>query len=264
MNRLISFSKIFQTVLILCFFLPFFKACDSGFGFAPSADELKAKHIADSTHVADSLTRCKTINKDFEKEDYSKIDSIAKIPDSISSNSNKGDSITAKDPRIKNLVHAMFDSIDTKNKRVCFFNRINNDSTIISRLNYHDDKSISKRLIENHKFLKQILQPHEGQSGIGYMLDYWYAFIYLFGIYVSLFLCLFILVFKVLNYFRYLYSNILLSISGFIFLLFTYGSSFNFGKYLWGYWTCLLMWIILMIYDIIILIKILKKEKNET
>ena len=257
MKRLISYSKIFQLILILIFILPFFKACQLG---GPSAKELEAQAIADSTKLADSLAKEKILNIKEINENPSNKEAKIVTEDSICNDTIKNDSTCANDPRLKRFAHEMIDNIDTRNKEVSFFNRINNDSIKITRLNYENRKSYTTELIEKHSFLKPVLEPYDGHSGIGFMIDYWFCFIYLFGVYVSFLLSLFVFLFKLIDYNRYLVSNIIISLSGFIFLFNTYGSSFNYGSYLWGYWVCLLIWILLLIFDIIIL-GLVKKNK---
>ena len=252
MRKLLTFSKIFQLILILTFFLSFFKSCQLD---GPSAEELEAQRIADSTKLADSLACVKAASIKMDKADnfYHK-DSIVNKDKATSHSTNY------KDSGFVDLAKDINDSIKSNKKILGYFNRINDDTIIISRLDYKKGLSITNGLISKFKFLRPILQPNKGNSGIGFIIDYWFAFIYIFGIYVSLLLGLFVMIFKFLDYKRYSVPIIILNVTGFIFIINSYGSSISFGQYLWGYWICLFIWLIQILIDILSIYLIKKKK----
>jgi hypothetical protein len=233
MKRYTLISKISQIVLIVLFLLPFFKGCQYG---GPSAKELKERAEADSIAIADSLAQVAAFNAQALPEDGAPLNLIQ--PDSAIDDT----STVGKEQSTR--------AVQWEDTTENFFNRVNADTIKFKRLDYKGRRHYTDQICIRYPWLSPLLTPYEGHSGYGYMIDYWYSFVYMFGIYVSVLLSLFVLIFKWMDYSRYRIANILLGLVGWVLLYNTYGTAFHYGRFLWGYWLCLLFWVLLLLFDI--------------
>lgn len=233
MKKTIRISRYVQLLLLVSFFLPFFpKSC------APSAQELEANAIADSTHYADSVKKANP---------GANIDSILNIKDTVSYRHE--DKISGKNTT-SGLDSSAISNIAVKN-----------DSTKPKKESESDDNSLSEKLSKKSKLLKAILRPGSSITGIGYVLDLFQLYLCGFGIITAFLLWIISLIIKYKDF-----NNILLLINtlALILILFTDPVVFLMGSNgLYGYWICVTLGMLLIIYDTIIIIKI-KKNRNTT
>jgi hypothetical protein len=124
--------------------------------------------------------------------------------------------------------------------------------------NKTNDKSLSDSLSKRFKILKPFLRPSDNYSGIGYCLDI-LSYFYLYAVVFSLFLFILGFLLKLRSYNQlFLFINNL----ALLFLLFAHGPNILNQERLWGYWVCLALVIILVIYDTIVFMKIKKQHEK--
>ena len=217
-------SKSLHILVILCFFLPFFpQGCDE-----PSQKEKEAeKAKQDSIKSFESIAGNDSANMD------------RKIMDSIL----KSDSVSANNKIAKEV------TVDTlKNKPV---------ETKKENASSNENGNLTDKLINKWSFLKILLRPGGNYSGIGYLIDSILPFVVYCGIFISFILLITGLFFKYFNLSKKYLINGIFHIIGIIFLLLT--RSMLSSEKLWGFWVCIILWIILGIIDWFFAIKKLNK-----
>ena len=146
-------------------------------------------------------------------------------------------------------------SIDTTN-----INTVNVKATpAATNENKADDESLSEKITKKYKFLTPVLLPSGNYSGIGYTIDSAYYFM-LFGTGLGFLLLIIGLIVKLKDY-NSIYH--LVNDMALIFLLLANGPDIFFQSKLWGYWVCLTLVIIMVVYDTVRQFKSKKKQHRK-
>jgi hypothetical protein len=245
MKTNIQISRLFQVLLLLAFFLPFFpKGCGGS-----SDNYINVQHLKDS--MLYSFYRADSLHF---------VDSVQKI----SSNANIDSMLYVRNKKL-----AMIDSIRIK---MYTDSLMHSDSikalTDTIRPKGNSTESIpSETLSKKSKILRILLRPGDNNyTGIGFVLDSFLGYLIFFGTCTAFFLFLLGLLIKYRDLEIKFYP---INIIGWLFLLFTKPQgnldelNLNFWEdKLWGYWVCLAFGVILIIYDSFILLKIRKNNTN--
>jgi uncharacterized membrane protein (UPF0136 family) len=116
------------------------------------------------------------------------------------------------------------------------------------------DESLSNTLSKKFKILKPLLRPSDNYTGIGNSINTFQWFEML-GTAFALLLFVISLIIKLKDYnsiFHFINGLALLS------LVFAHGSNIMNQDRLWGYWVCLSMAVIMVVFDTVVLIKFRK------
>lgn len=240
----IQISRLLQVIVLLSFFLPFFpKGCEE------TTISRRDQRIKDSI-IADSLQKVEIAHL---------IDSIVKV----NPNTNT-DSILSM--RLKEI-----EKKDSLNYKLYCDSIIRSDSlaSISDTINHKESNDKLKpieRISQKSKILKFILKPEaEYYTGIGFLIDMFFAYLLYFGTWTAFLLFILAFVLKSKN-FKNTFNFI--NIIALILLVFTNPSEniehidMNlFKDKLWGYWICLAIALVVIVYDSLLLIKI---KKNKT
>jgi hypothetical protein len=117
------------------------------------------------------------------------------------------------------------------------------------------DESLSETIMKKYKFLTPVLRPAGNYSGIGYVIDSIQYFV-LFGAVLAFLLFIIGLFVKLKDYNSIFH---LVNDMALISLIFAYGSNPLNPKPLWGYWVCMALAVIMVVYDTIRMFKSKKK-----
>jgi len=123
---------------------------------------------------------------------------------------------------------------------------------------FEDNKtSLTERLSNKSGLFKFLLRPNENYTGVGYTLEVFESF---FGFGATMALVLFILgiIIKIKDYNSIFHF---INVIAWIMLAMTQPALFTSTK-LWGYWVCLTLGLVLVVYDTAVLMKY-KKEHPE-
>ena len=132
-------------------------------------------------------------------------------------------------------------------------------TSVVKNENKVNDESLSDMITKKYKFLTPLLRPSGNYSGIGYSIDLFMYFI-LFGGAVALLLLVIGLVIKLKDHNSIFHFVNDLSL---IFLLFAHGPNPLNQNRLWGYWVCLALVVIMVVYDSTVLFKSKKKQHKK-
>ena len=216
-----TISKLIHVIAILTFAFPFFYT-----GCGTSKDNAKEQAKMDSLR-ADSIAKA--------NKDTAKIDTAVKIT-------------TSEDAMRK-------ENIDTASIKP---NKIDNNASTRKSENNDDKKQLTDEVVKKYPFLSFVLMPEsEIYSGFGVVLnDIPYVF------FVFLFFTFLLLIIGLLIKFidpHALKSIVIIDVMMFLGTLISRSPSWNCEK-LWGYWVCLSVVGVLLIYDVYILIVKLKQK----
>jgi len=232
MKDFIRISKLLQIALLLTFLLPFFpRRC------TPTNKEKEEQRIADSVLFTDSISHSQQwTNRDSTLKPNSKSNDNRK--DSIA-----GGSIAKDQAGAGNKLNPGTDSAKG--------NEVTNNS------------GWSTWLSKKSRILELMLRPSGNYSGLGYMVDGFVIYVFGYGILTAFLLLIIGLIIKLKDFNGYFY---LLNGSGWLFILIaTPGVTMLTGEaHLWGYWTCLILGFMMLLFDSILLIKIRKDSKIMT
>ncbi|MDD4968273.1 MAG: hypothetical protein PHT07_02470 [Paludibacter sp.] len=134
------------------------------------------------------------------------------------------------------------------------------DKTKESKSSDYDENKItlSEKLCNKSKLFKILLRPNENYTGVGYSMDVFESF---FGFGATMALVLFILgiIIKIKDYNSIFHF---INIVAWIMLALTQPALFTSTK-LWGYWVCLALGLLLVVYDTVVQMKLRSKPKGK-
>jgi hypothetical protein len=228
MKTKVRISKIISILILLSFLLPFYPSGCAGLG--PSAAEKAEKAKNDSIAVA-------------AKEETIK-DSLASI------------GILNKDS-----LEAAINKAGKKDSCTCCATEAKDSLSTPSGSSNSNDFTITDRLAKSSKIAKVLLRPNNNYSGLGFLIDYFLAWISYSGTIIA-FICLVVVLCLKKSFDK---NRIVINSLNFINILLLYFANnpeIFLDVRLWGFWICFSLAIMVAIFDLVITIKSKKAARG--